>query len=128
MMTMMTGRRRREEDEIQRAVFEHIEARGVRGLVAFAVPNGGWRSKTEAAIMQSLGVRRGIPDIFLFPRRGRGRGYALEIKAASGILSDDQIAMIRALEANGVTVGVTYGLDEAIAALEWWGLLRGKVQ
>jgi hypothetical protein len=47
------------EATIQRAVFQHLRARGVRGLVAFHVPNGGYRRPAEAAIMKGLGVVAG---------------------------------------------------------------------
>ena len=59
-------RRRRPEDVIQRAVFQHIRARGVAGLVAIHVPNGGYRRPVEAAIMKGLGVTAGAPDVLLW--------------------------------------------------------------
>ena len=39
---------RRPEQTIQRAVFEHLAWRRAPGVFAFRVPNGGWRSRTEA--------------------------------------------------------------------------------
>jgi hypothetical protein len=39
----MTRPRARPEDQIQRAVFEHLRVRGVPGSFHFAVPNGGYR-------------------------------------------------------------------------------------
>ena len=62
-------RRRRPEDAIQRAVFQHIKARGVAGLVAIHVPLGGYRKPVEAKILQGLGVTAGVPDVLLWPRR-----------------------------------------------------------
>jgi hypothetical protein len=56
----------RPEDQIQRAVFQHIRARGVAGLVAIHVPNGGYRRPVEAAIMKGLGVTAGAPDVLLW--------------------------------------------------------------
>jgi hypothetical protein len=55
--------RRRSEDAIQRAVFEHLRARPARGVFCFHVPNGGYRSRTEAAILKGIGVTPGVPDV-----------------------------------------------------------------
>ena len=59
-------RRGRPEDVIQRAVFQHIRARGVPGLVAIHVPNGGYRRPVEAKILCGLGVTAGVPDVLLW--------------------------------------------------------------
>jgi hypothetical protein len=56
-------------------------ARGVSGLFAFHVPNGGWRTRTEGAILKGAGVVAGVPDIILI---NAGRTYALELKADGG--------------------------------------------
>jgi hypothetical protein len=48
--------RRRPEDAIQRAVFQHLRARAAPGVFAFHVPNGGYRKPVEAAIMKGLGA------------------------------------------------------------------------
>jgi hypothetical protein len=49
------------ERAIQKAVFQHPAARGCG--FAFHVPNGGWRSPIEAAILKGQGVRPGVPDL-----------------------------------------------------------------
>jgi hypothetical protein len=69
---------RRPEQTIQRAVFEHLAVRRAPGTFAFHVPNGGWRSRAEAAILKGLGVVAGVPDVILVCD---GRVYALELKA-----------------------------------------------
>lgn len=48
----------------------------------FAIPNGGKRSKVEAAIMKGLGVRAGVPDICVLCRDGTV--VFLELKSAKG--------------------------------------------
>jgi hypothetical protein len=68
----------RHEQAIQRAIFAHFTARGARDCYAFHCPNGGARSKVEAAILKGLGVRAGVPDIIAIRD---GRAYALELKA-----------------------------------------------
>jgi hypothetical protein len=116
-------RRARLEDIIQRAVFEHLRVRCAPGIFAFHPANGGWRSRIEAAILKGLGVRAGVPDVIAVKD---GRTYALEIKRPGGRLTAAQNAAHAALRAAGATVVTSYSLDDAVAQLERWGLLRGK--
>jgi hypothetical protein len=116
---------RRPEQTIQRAVFEHLAVRRSPGTFAFHVPNGGWRSRAEAAILKGLGVVAGVPDVILVCD---GRVYALELKAAGGRLSGAQRQVHDALRDAGAEVAMAAGLDEALARLGDWGLLRGTAQ
>jgi hypothetical protein len=114
-------RRARPEDVIQRAVFEHLCVRCAPGIFAFHPANGGWRSHIEAAILKAVGVVAGTPDIIAI--KG-GRVFGLEIKSDGGRLSDAQRAVHAALRAAGAEVATAWGLDDALAVLEAWGLLR----
>ena len=87
--------------------------------------NGGARSAIEGAIFKSLGVAAGAPDLLLWHE---GRSYALELKADAGRISESQADMLDRLGKAGVTTAVATGIDEALAALEGWQLLRGAVQ
>jgi hypothetical protein len=119
----MTQRRFRPEDQIQRAVFQHLRVRGVPHVFAFHAANGGYRKPIEAAIEKGLGVRAGVPDVIAIHQ---GRCYGLELKAPGGRPTEAQLATIAAMEAAGAHCCVTEGLDRALAVLEAWGLLRGQ--
>lgn len=114
----------RPEDQIQRAVIQHLRTRAAPGVFAFHVPNGGYRRPVEAAILKGLGVVAGTPDIFAI--KG-GHCYALELKAEDGRLSLNQVETMANLRAAGATCEVTYSLDEALRWLERHGLLVGVV-
>jgi hypothetical protein len=116
-------RRSHPEQAIQKAVFEHIAWRGVKNVFAFHPANGGWRSVIEAKIFKSLGVVAGTPDIILLHD---GKCFGLELKSErGGRLSDAQHSTHARLRAAGATVSTSYGIDEALAQLEQWQLLRG---
>jgi hypothetical protein len=117
--------RRRPEQAIQRALFQHFASRRAQGTFAWHCPNGGYRTPAEARIFAGLGVVRGIPDVHALRD---GRFFALELKSERGRLSDSLIATMAALEAAGAVVGTAHGLDEAIAWLEAHHLLRGSAQ
>jgi hypothetical protein len=116
---------KREEDAIQRAVYEHIRLRGVPGLFSFHCPNGGRRSISEAVRFKAMGVRPGVPDVWSLYG---SRTYTLELKAPGGRLSKDQIITHEAIETAGGLVATAYSLDAALACLEGWGLLRGEAR
>jgi hypothetical protein len=118
-------RRNRREDMIQRAVFEHLALRSTPGVFAFHPANGGWRSHIEAAILNGLGARAGVPDVIAVKD---GCTYVLEIKRPGGRLTAAQNAAHAALRAAGATVVTRYCLDDAVAQLERWGLLRGRAR
>jgi hypothetical protein len=118
----MTRRRAQPEQQIQKAIIQHLRLRGQPDCVFFHVPNGGARRRVEAAILKSLGVVAGVPDLLLF--RG-GHAYAIELKAPDGRPSAAQLEMLARLDVAGVYTALCYGLDRALAVLEAWHLLRG---
>jgi hypothetical protein len=115
----------RSEQETQRAVLDHLRMRGNRGLVYFAVPNGGYRSSVEAGIMKGLGVRAGVSDLILLYS---GAFYAMELKSDKGKATLPQAAFLAEVRAAGGHTAVCGSLDAAIERLESWGLIRGKAQ
>jgi hypothetical protein len=111
------------EEAIQRAVIAHLAWRGVRGLFYCSIPNGGLRSRTEAARMKGTGTIAGAPDILIICG---AKVYGLEIKRVGGRLSPAQRAVHARLIEAGCTVEIGYGLDESLRILEGWHLLRGS--
>ena len=111
------------EDDIQRAMFDHLRWRGVPGVFAFHPPNGGKRNRIEAAIFRGLGARAGVPDIIAVHG---GRCYAIEIKTEIGRLTKVQNEAIAALERAGAVTAVCRGLIAALHTLETWGLLLNR--
>jgi hypothetical protein len=124
---MMSGARRPRRSQpgaaIQRAVFQHLRLRPAAGIFAFHPPNGGARRPIEAAILKSLGVTAGVPDIITIKD---GRTYGLELKAAGGRLTDSQRDAHNALRAAGAEVATADNIDDALHQLEAWKLLRGS--
>jgi len=118
-------RHRRPEDQIQRAIVQHLRFRGARGAVWWHTPNGGARQKTEAAILKGLGVLAGVADLCILHA---GRFYALELKTPGRRSTEAQIAFRDAVNAAGGLASEAVGLDAAIRVLESWGLLKGEVQ
>ena len=114
----------RQEQAIHKTIVQHLRLRGVPGLVFIHPANGGWRRRVEAAIFQSLGVRRGASDLLLWHA---GRSYAMELKAPKGRATDDQLKFLADMDRAGALTCIVEGLDAALCTLHDWGLLRGVV-
>jgi hypothetical protein len=78
------GKVNRAEQEMQIAFFEWAKWQEGKypelGLMHH-IPNGGKRSKVEACIFKAMGVKKGVPDVFLPEARGIYHGLYIEFKA-----------------------------------------------
>lgn len=81
----------------------------------FHIPNGGKRNAREAARFKQMGVKPGVPDLFLPVPRGRYHGLFIEMKSEKGKLSEYQQDWLLELTAKGYAACVCFGADEAIA-------------
>ena len=121
----MKRRRAASEQAVQRAIFQHLRARGAPGVFAFHPANGGYRKPVEAAIMKGLGVTAGAPDVLLWCG---GKSFAMELKSEDGRVSEARSDMLIRLSEAGVVIAVCHGIDHAMARLESWQLLKGRIQ
>lgn len=109
------------EEEEQAALFswaEVMENRYPELRLMFHIPNGGLRSKTEAARFKRAGVKAGVPDICLPVARGGFHGLWIELKAMDGKLSENQLAWIGALIRQGYMAVKCRGFEEARETIE----------
>lgn len=127
----------RPEENLQRAIVKHLELRLEPPWMFWATPNQrGTRSAAETMILKAMGVKAGIPDLFIL-----GPGpvlIGLEVKAppaqgkrgvskAKPALNDAQKAMFPRLAGLGVPVIVIRDVEDAIAVLSTLGAtFRGR--
>lgn len=78
----------------------------------FAIPNGGFRSKTEASIMKGEGVVSGVSDLILLYSNGIYNSLCLEMKAPGGKQTENQKAWQRLAESHGNKYAICHSLDE----------------
>ena len=111
----------REEQELQIAFFEWAKwqkGRYPELELMHHIPNGGKRSKAEAAIFKAMGVKRGVPDVFLPAPRGIYHGLYIEFKSGSGTPTTDQKEFLESLQEAGYFVCLCNRLDKAISITE----------
>jgi hypothetical protein len=109
------------EFQIHGAVAEHLRLRAKPDVVWLHCANGERRDARTAAKLKYMGVLAGAADLLLWHN---GASFALELKRPGGRLSDAQRAFAARFADAGGHTACAEGVDEALAALEGWGLLR----
>lgn len=78
------------------------------------IPNGGSRTKAEAGRFRAMGVKPGVPDLFLPVARGGLHGLYIELKRQEGgRASAAQKGWMQALEDQGYAVHLCHGWVDA---------------
>ena len=91
----------------------------------YHTPNGGSRNIAEAANLKRMGVKPGVPDLFLpYPSKGF-HGLWIEMKTEKGRQTASQKEWQEWLNENGYLALVCHGVGEAINALEGYLNERG---
>ena len=83
--------------------------------VWFHIPNEGRRSMRLGKIMRAMGLAAGAPDYVFI---GANKTIAIEVKAAKGRLSDNQLAMQKWFKQSHVNYYVAWSLDECIKIIK----------
>lgn len=115
---------RRPEQAIHKAVVSHLRMRSEPRVFFFHPANGGKRLIIEARIFKALGVIAGVPDLIILKA---GEVFGLELKATRGVLTPSQRLVHAAMREAGAETAVAHSLDEALATLEFWGVLKKSV-
>lgn len=112
---------RRIEDGIQIAMFDALHIYEKRGyLLAWHVPNGGFRFSTTAGLLKRLGTRAGIPDICVALKGGRM--LFAEVKTPRGKLKEAQEDIMEVLETLGHRVEIWRSVEDMARSLRDWGV------
>lgn len=107
------------EAQIQGAIVEWLR---YSGYLTFHIPNGGLRGKREAAKLKWQGVLAGVPDLaVIWQELGEARLCFIEVKTASGRLSEDQSDFRNKVNAIGFDYIIARSLDDV---MQWFEGMR----
>ena len=105
------------EEEEQRLLFSwaHYMMGTLPELaLLFHIPNGGRRSAAEAGRFKAMGVKAGVPDLFLPVPKGGYSGLFIELKRKNGgTLSDTQRDWLDDLAVRGFRAVMCHGWEAA---------------
>lgn len=83
-------------------------------------PNEGKRTTSYGKMLKSMGMRKGVVDLFIaIPRRGYG-GAWIELKSADGVLSAEQKEFLDDMKEQNFYTHVTWSVKESIDIIEWY--------
>ena len=102
------------ENEIQKAVFQHLRERAFNGAVYWHPPN-------DKASRRKAGFRAGVSDVNVLHE---GKFYAIELKKPGGNATIDQMQFVSDVNSAGGYAFIAHGLDQALKGLELWNIIR----
>ena len=80
----------------------------------FHIPNGGKRSKREAATFKRMGVRRGVADLYLSIPNRNFHGLYVETKTIKGQQSAEQAQFQKKVESIGYRYAIVDNVEQFI--------------
>lgn len=92
-----------------------------------SIPNSGLRSKAEGARQVQLGLRAGMPDLFIFTAYGPYHGLFIELKWDKNTLTEHQKNAIKDLIDEDYCCAVCYTFEEAKEAVSLYIQGKGSV-
>ena len=100
------------EDNIQRAIVRYLR---LKGILVFAVPNGGSRNAREAHNLKLSGVLAGVSDLVILMQN---RAVFVELKTDKGRQSDNQKKFQQDVEKLGFEYYIWRSIDDCIKFVE----------
>ncbi len=117
------------ELEEQAALIEWADKTVIDGIkigdYLLHIPNEGKRWPKAARDAKRLGVRAGVPDLFLALPRGEYAGLWIEMKVKDGKLTKLQEVWLNRLDYAGYRAVCCYGFKQAIDVINTYLALRG---
>jgi hypothetical protein len=115
-----------EETRIQIAVMEWLKLQYPDiERWAFHVANERKTSISYGSLLKRMGVKAGVPDLFIMEPVAPYHGLVIELKTEKGKKSLKQIEFVTAMQAKGYYSCFCFGFDEAISTIT--NYLKGKL-
>lgn len=83
------------------------------GIPVFHIPNEGKKSYAAANVLKNMGLRRGVPDLFVPVPVGRHHGLFIEMKFGKNKTTAEQDKWLELLNRQGYIATVCWGFQEA---------------
>lgn len=106
----------------------HIRARWPELALLFHIKNETTEGAQRVAVDRAMGVKKGVPDLFLPVARGQYHGLFIELKNETGRVNDAQEWWGERLTENGYFWEVCHGWESATRVLEWYLSLKSELR
>jgi hypothetical protein len=111
--------RKRPEQVLQKQVVAYLRM-ACPDAITVHIPNGGYRSNIEAAILQGLGVLAGVADLMILWYPAKVAFIELKAPGESKRLSPAQVGFLCSLENMGIPNAVCDSLDAVRTKIKEW--------
>ncbi|MCD8204979.1 MAG: VRR-NUC domain-containing protein [Coprobacillus sp.] len=111
------------ESKHQQAVFkwtQYVRQKYPDLKLLFHIKNEDAMGAKQVAVDKAMGVKKGVPDLFLPVPRGQYHGLFIEMKNETGRPSDAQKWWGQELKDQGYYWEVCHGWEKAVQTLEWY--------
>lgn len=105
------------ESELQQACVKWFKLQYPKRII-IAIPNGGKRNRTEAAIMQGEGVMPGVCDLFIPEPTMSYHGLWIEMKVGKNSTTKNQNEFIISMLSRNYSAYVVYDFDSFFTIVE----------
>lgn len=112
---------KKSEDQEQAALMQWVEIMQRRYpelQMLFHVPNEGKRTKATAGKLKTMGLKAGVPDIYLDYPAGKYHGLRIELKVEKNKPTKEQDKWLKNLQIIGYFAAVCYGAAQAERLIE----------
>lgn len=108
------------EDSIQKTVMEWVSLQPTLNGLVIHVPNEGRRTHNFGKNLKAMGMRAGVPDLFIMMARRGFNGAWIELKSKDGVLSTLQKKFIQDARAQNYYAEVCHTIEDAIKIIKWY--------
>lgn len=99
------------EEELQRLCVDWFNLQ-YPNMIMWHTPNGARMQIGMAMKMKRMGMKKGVPDIFIAEPNGVWHGLFIELKREGGRCSDHQLDLMDSLAGRGYYVTTCYNFKE----------------
>lgn len=108
------------EESIQKAVMQWVRLDPVLRRCVIHIPNEGKRTSHYGTSLKEMGMRAGVPDLFIAMPRHNYNGAWIELKSKNGILNDSQLEFLHDMRYQNYFADTCRSIEEAIATIKWY--------
>ncbi len=102
------------ESSLQIQIIRSISSHPILSQYVFHIPNGGYRNYREAKKLKSMGVKKGVSDLFLPYPNILYHGLWQEVKSHKGHISEEQKEWIFKMRKVGYAAEAVRNLEESV--------------
>lgn len=108
------------EKMIHKTVMQWVRAHPIISPLVLHFPNEGRRTKRFGKLLQDMGMRAGVSDLFIAMQKHEFGGAWIELKSSRGYASQFQKDFLQDMSQQNYFTAICWSIDEAINTIKWY--------